>query len=158
MSNKAITIPAQPSFKVKYSLYMKIIDSIPEGKLSTLEAIDAFLSDVYGEPNIERPIPDASTRFYETLSGQTHIWWRGCSPRGLIQDWRIPIGMDKRKEKLETEGYTLICSYSSAPFFILPFVAQLKLRLMIEGYLLTRYSHYIWAILSFAYRRAVWIS
>ena len=62
MSNKAITIPALPQFKVKYSLYMKIIDSIPEGKLSTLEAIEAFLSDVYDEPKIERPIPDVCTR------------------------------------------------------------------------------------------------
>lgn len=107
MSNKAITIPAQPLFKVKYSLYMKIIDSIPEGKISTLEAIDAFLSDVYGEPNIERPIPDASTRFYETLSGQTHIWWRVVSPQGLIQNFLIPIGMEMRKMKLEAEGHTV---------------------------------------------------
>lgn len=116
MSTKAITIPAHPSFKVKYSLYMKIIDSIPEGKLSTLEAIDAFLSDVYNEPNIERPIPDACTRFYETLSGQTHVWWRVVSPRGLIQDWRIPIGMDTRKEKLEAEGHTVVPTSSGVSY------------------------------------------
>ena len=116
MSTKAITIPAHPSFKVKYSLYMKIIDSIPEGKLSTLEAIDAFLSDVYDEPNIERPIPDACTRFYETLSGQTHAWWRVVSPKGLIQDWRIPIGIEKRKERLESEGHTIMPTSAGASY------------------------------------------
>lgn len=116
MSNKAITIPAHPLFKVKYSLYMKIIDSIPEGKLSTLEAIDAFLSDVYDEPNIERPIPDACKRFYETLSGQTHAWWRVVSPKGLIQDWRIPIGIEKRKERLESEGHTIMPTSAGASY------------------------------------------
>lgn len=36
---------------------MEVIDSIPEGKLSTLEAIDDFLSDLYNESFIERPLP-----------------------------------------------------------------------------------------------------
>ena len=57
MNSKPIVIPGVKPFPVKYSLYMKIIDSIPEGKLSTLEAIDDFLSDLYNESFIERPLP-----------------------------------------------------------------------------------------------------
>ena len=72
MNSKPVVIPDEKPFPVKYSLYMKIIDSIPEGKLSTLEAIDDFLSDLYNESFIERPLADPCTRFQETLSGQLH--------------------------------------------------------------------------------------
>lgn len=50
-------VSAKPSFPVKYSLYMKIIDSIPFGKLSTLSAIDKFLAEVYGVANIKMQDP-----------------------------------------------------------------------------------------------------
>ena len=112
MSGKQVFIPAKPSFAIKYPLYMKIIDSIPFGKLSTISAINAFIADVYGVSSIRVSGPDAPIRFYETLAGITHEWWRIVSDRGLIQDWKIPIGMDTRKDLLEKEGHTVIVSKS----------------------------------------------
>ena len=116
MNSKPVVIPDEKPFPVKYSLYMKIIDSIPEGKLSTLEAIDDFLSDLYNESFIERPLADPCTRFHETLSGQLHARWRIVLPRGLIQDWRLPIGMEERRLRLEAEGHSVTPARSGVSY------------------------------------------
>jgi len=116
MSDNYKFIPAKPSFTLKYPLYMKIIDSIPFGKLSTLTAINAFIADVYSVSNVRIPDPDAPTHFHETLAGVTHAWWRIVSDRGLIQDWNIPIGVDTRKELLEKEGHTVILTKSQISY------------------------------------------
>lgn len=72
-------IPAKPHFHVKRDVFVQIVDSIPPGKLTTPEAIIAFLSDLYGEECIS--IPDfAYTRIDEALAGVEHNWWRLVSP------------------------------------------------------------------------------
>ena len=119
MSDNYKFIPANPSFTIKYPLYMKIIDSIPFGKLSTLTAINTFISDVYGVSNIRIPDPDPQTRLSETLAGVTHAWWRVVSDMGLIQDWNIPIGMDARKDLLEKEGHTVILSKTGVSYKVI---------------------------------------
>lgn len=112
-------IPAKPHFHVKRDIFVQIVDSIPPGKLTTPEAIIAFLSDLYGEECIS--IPDFTyTRIDEALAGVEHNWWRLVSPRGLIQEIRhFPYSIDTRKRLLEEEGYTVVPSRSNVSYQVL---------------------------------------
>lgn len=110
MSNNALFYPAKPSFPIKYSLYMKIIDSIPFGKLSTFTAINAFIADVYSVENVQLSAPDLPTRYHEICAGVNHAWQRIVSDTGLIQDLNLPIGMETRKDLLKKEGHTITLS------------------------------------------------
>ena len=118
-------IPAKPHFHVKRDVFVQIVDSIPPGKLTTPEAIIAFLSDLYGEECIS--IPDfVYTRIDESLAGVEHNWWRLVSPRGLIQEIRhFPYSIDTRKRLLEEEGHTVIPTHTNVSFQVLNFKTSL---------------------------------
>lgn len=109
-------VPAKPTFPVKYSLYMKIIDSIPFGKLSTLDAIDRFLAEVYGVSNVKMQDPQPLVRFHEISAEICHAWWRIVSDKGFILDMSIPIGVETRKQRLEAEGHVVIRAHAGSSY------------------------------------------
>lgn len=114
-----ITIPAKPTFYVKRSIFVRIVDSIPKGKLSTRESIIDFLKACYSAENID--IPDfAYNKVDEYMSGIEHPWWRLVSKSGLIQEIpHLPYTMQTCKEKLESEGHTIVMAPSGVSYKVL---------------------------------------
>ena len=110
-----VFIPVAPTFYVHRDVYVKIIDAIPAGYLTTDDAIRQFIAKTYGEKNIS--IPDNWTRtLAEIQQGIDHPYWRMVSVRGLIQESRFGYSMDERKRRLEAEGHAITLSKSGVSY------------------------------------------
>lgn len=108
-------IPAAPTFSVHRDVYVKIIDAIPAGYLTTDDAIRQFIAETYGEKNIS--ILDNWTRtLAEIQMGIDHPYWRMVSVRGLIQESRFGYSMDERKRRLEAEGHAITLSKAGVSY------------------------------------------
>lgn len=101
--NTVVVLPLENGRDVPASMYVQLICKVPEGSITSMEDINAFLSKLYnrnvGYP--ERPLPRLS-------ADDTPIpYWRLVSERGVLGGGRAG-SKEMQKEKLTKEGLSVV--------------------------------------------------